>query len=473
MPNIELRDYQKIGVDFLTKRRSAGLFDDMGTGKSRQALAVVNNIESNNNLIIAPKIVAKHWAREIEKVFGPTYTTFITDNALSQELFNTGNNGVFVVLGSKKERENALLLYKLYRLKFPNNKSFLITNYHNQDTILSNFPNWELRILDECHAIKNHDTDFWRTTKKFNILRDYLLTGTPMSQGPKDLWAYLNIISPDEWSGYWPYVRKYLVYDQSTNYGTFIGGPKNPKMLRDALNNFIIRRLKKDVLPQLTKSRIRYDVIPNSKQQKIYKELVEDMMSLTDSGDLLLIDNAAVRTVRLRQLLVAPQILGYNFSSATLEATNEIVTSCGTPSAIFTTFREAFPFIKKTIPKSWEVYEIAGGMIYEKLDEVVQAYERSATDKKTIIATTQMSQGFELLCASNAIFAGPDWNPIFDGQSEDRLSRLGNTNHITCHYIINEGTVEEGIIKRVAEKMEWASQSIRADTRSLYSWEYS
>jgi hypothetical protein len=98
--NIQLRDYQKDGIAWLhflqTMKLSGGLCDDMGLGKSIQALvgiAVAHNNDTDNDqteqrsvksLIVCPCTVVGHWNNEIEK--------FFPGGSLFQPLCFTGNS---------------------------------------------------------------------------------------------------------------------------------------------------------------------------------------------------------------------------------------------------------------------------------------------------------------------------------------------------------------------------------------------
>ncbi|HED36654.1 MAG TPA: hypothetical protein ENI76_00160, partial [Ignavibacteria bacterium] len=81
-----LRDYQKDGVDwlhFLRKYRFAGILaDDMGIGKTLQALALIeaNKVKGRPSIVVAPKTLLHNWQDEVIK-FTPKTKVVIVDGS--------------------------------------------------------------------------------------------------------------------------------------------------------------------------------------------------------------------------------------------------------------------------------------------------------------------------------------------------------------------------------------------------------
>ena len=64
----ELRNYQRIGVEFLVASKGrAILADEMGTGKSIQSLAYIVNSGFKRSLIVSPASVKHSWMSEVKK----------------------------------------------------------------------------------------------------------------------------------------------------------------------------------------------------------------------------------------------------------------------------------------------------------------------------------------------------------------------------------------------------------------------
>ena len=63
----ELRDFQKIGVNYILKYERCFLADEMGLGKSGQAIAAVESVDAYPCLIICPASLKLNWKKEIGK----------------------------------------------------------------------------------------------------------------------------------------------------------------------------------------------------------------------------------------------------------------------------------------------------------------------------------------------------------------------------------------------------------------------
>src|SRR5262245_30577713 len=77
--------YQYTGANFLADRRYAGLFDEMGVGKTAQAVMAADMIGAQKILVIAPKIALVNWQREIVRWAANTdsRSAIITNNAFT------------------------------------------------------------------------------------------------------------------------------------------------------------------------------------------------------------------------------------------------------------------------------------------------------------------------------------------------------------------------------------------------------
>ena len=78
-----LRPYQTVGVEFLTFAKKGLLADDMGLGKSIQAIKAALDVSANKVLVLCPASLKWKWADEFKKHF---------------------NIDAFVVSGTKNER---------------------------------------------------------------------------------------------------------------------------------------------------------------------------------------------------------------------------------------------------------------------------------------------------------------------------------------------------------------------------------
>ena len=57
---------------------------------------------------------------------------------------------------------------------------------------------WAELIVDEAHRLKNTDSLLYRTLMDFKANHRVLITGTPLQNSLKELWALLHFIMPEK-----------------------------------------------------------------------------------------------------------------------------------------------------------------------------------------------------------------------------------------------------------------------------------
>lgn len=130
-------------------------------------------------------------------------------------------------------------------------------------------------ILDEIHYVKNPTA---KRTKACMLLSENVdsivgLSGTPILNWPVELWAPLQMIKPELFPSFSKFAWRYTKPKHTPWGWTFTGARKTKELNRILLENVMIRRLKKDVLPELP-DKIQ-KVISFRLSSKSYKEYTE------------------------------------------------------------------------------------------------------------------------------------------------------------------------------------------------------
>ena len=224
--DVQYYPHQVDGIRALAKQRNFLLADDMGLGKSIQALTVfaidVKRGWAETCLVVAPVTLKGNWADEIEKF---TRMPAITLN------------------GTPAQRRKQLNEWKM--IKGP---KILIVNYEQVNTHKDDLAAvmFDVAIFDEAHYLKNPKAQRTKACLELYANRKFMLTGTPMLNHVDELWSILHMIDPGAYPKYWTFLNRYAVF------GGFkdkqIVGVKNEAELTDRLQRVMLRRLKKDVL---------------------------------------------------------------------------------------------------------------------------------------------------------------------------------------------------------------------------------
>lgn len=440
---MNLRPFQEESRDFLVARGRAVLGDEPGLGKTRTLAATYLALpdRGDTTLVSTIKVAFYQWQLELTN--------------------NVPNAQIFFYSGTPQQRSAAWVRYLLSSPK--DGPRFIITNHAVYGELIHELRDeWPIVIIDEAHQLKDNRTILFSNVASTRYDKLFLASGTPQSNGPKDVWSYLHLIDAEKFPSFWSWVYEHCVTFRNPDTDVLtIGGPKQAKVTRGIVKQYLIRHTKAKVAPELTKSRPPLKVTMTPAQKRYYVDLGFDNMIVSDDH-MIMVDNAAERTVRYRQLLITPQLLGFEGESATLKGLREWSDQLDQPIVIFTAFKEAIPHIANALSKRkfQERYAIYGGMPEPRFRQRVQEFEQSTNPHRVLIATIKLSQGYSIHSSTICAFVGPEWEPDLNQQAEDRLSRLGNTNHLTCYYFLNNNTIEEEIYERLALKQKWNDETI-------------
>jgi SNF2 family DNA or RNA helicase len=176
-----LRNYQRRAVEFVKQKKQAGLFLDMGLGKTISTLTAVSDLlhhgEVNRVLLVAPLRPAQGVWRQEARKWG--HTKHLTFKLL------TGN-----------ERQRLLALNSKAQIHIINVDNLRWLLYVLKSMVRKNGWPYDMLVIDESSMFKTPGS------KRFGTLRHHIqrferrliLTGTPAPKGLLDLWSQIFIL---------------------------------------------------------------------------------------------------------------------------------------------------------------------------------------------------------------------------------------------------------------------------------------
>ncbi|KAH8826323.1 P-loop containing nucleoside triphosphate hydrolase protein [Flagelloscypha sp. PMI_526] len=180
-----MRPYQVAGLNWMIGLHHNGLngilADEMGLGKTLQTisfLAYLKHVKDipGPHLIVVPKSTLQNWAREVAR-WAPDFKAVL-------------------LTGNKEERAEIIAT----QILSPDaDWEILITSYEVcliEKGSLKKL-SFEEIVIDEAHRIKNVDSILSQIVRMFTTRGRLLITGTPLQNSMKELWALLNFICPE------------------------------------------------------------------------------------------------------------------------------------------------------------------------------------------------------------------------------------------------------------------------------------
>lgn len=222
-------DYQKQVIEWMTYREKSHfnginggfLFLDMGLGKTLCSLSIVALSKHKKTLVVAPSQLIHVWEYEINKHFKD-----IT-------LFNYH--------GPNRDKK-----YEKYILTNVNQPDIFLVSYQvlaNESFKVSSpvFENgYERLIVDECHYVKNQNTQAFKALSLVETKYKWLLSGTPIINRIQEMYSLLKILKYKKLEDV---PEKYQMYNGMHGYHTSVPISMY-KDLQKVLGIIAIRRTK-------------------------------------------------------------------------------------------------------------------------------------------------------------------------------------------------------------------------------------
>lgn len=394
------------------------------------------------SLIIVPTSLLHNWQREAKR-----FTSLAIAEYNSSTVFPKGQPELF---------------FKHYHLIFASYGMM-----RNNIDILSSYT-FEYVVLDESQNIKNSESLAFRSAIQLNSNHRITLTGTPIENSLKDLWAQFRFLQPD------------LLGEESLFQKQFIvpirqGNTRAEYRLQQLIAPFILRRSKSEVapeLPSLTEEFIHCDM--SEEQSEYYKQEKNSLRHILLQGsqvqDRLLRFNILNGILRLRQLSCHPRLIFHNykgFSGKTeqIVETFDTLRSEGHKVLIFSSFVEHLEILAEIFRERGWKYALLTGTTNDRPAEIAHFTEQESV-QAFLISLKAGGVGLNLTQADYVFIIDPWWNPAAEAQAIARAHRIGQNKQVIAYRFITQNSIEEKIIQLQEEKRKLAETFI-TDTDGL------
>lgn len=431
----DLRPYQNYGVAWLRDRAQLGagaiLADEMGLGKTLQSISVLATRRSATpHLVVCPTSLIGNWRREIQR-FSPT-TPVLRYHGTDRHLPASFAPGSVVITS-----------YPLLR----------------SDPAV-NSTEWDVVIFDEAQQLKNPTAEVTRAALQLKSTCRIAMTGTPVENNLDELWSIFSVTNPALLGPRARFRQRFVAPIQqrrSTTAATTLSKLVQPHMLR---------RTKAQVATELP-PRLDSTVVCTltNEQIALYRRTVDQ--AFTNDG----LGSGIGRSGRVLALITAlKQICNHpaQYQGAStaepgrsgkydraMEMLAEIVDD-GERALVFTQYRAMGDLLSTGLEQAIQKTRIPflhGGLSAARRDELVRAFQED-DDSPPILVLSLRAAGFglNLTRASHVLHFDRWWNPAVEEQATARAHRIGQTQTLTVHTLITEGTIEDHIDRMHHEK---------------------
>jgi SWI/SNF-related matrix-associated actin-dependent regulator 1 of chromatin subfamily A len=427
---LDLFPFQEEGAVFLTSRDRLCLFDEMGVGKTAQAIRALDMIGARHVIVVCPAAVRDVWLGEFRK-FEHTRRRILKGKDIHDlNLFLKGKIDVL------------LLSYEM-ATKWARRLEVDIL-----DAV----------IFDEAHYLKTHDSQ--RTRALLGTACDgrsglgrlgaraWFLTGTPNANDAADIWSLMRFCRGTALSRE-AFCNRYYFRRQTAR--TSHHTPRGEKLdeLKQVVASCSIRRMKRQVglqLPPifLTTTSVAGDTDEINQLLRQHPGLDDAILEALDRGGLAFIEAQHIAT--LRRLVAEAK------APAFLELLTEELNNGLEQVVVFGIHRRALDILSMGLhQRGISSVRIDGSTSDLARRQSVEKFQ--AGDARVFLGNIRAAgTGLTLHAAADVIMFESDWSPAGNAQALMRVHRIGQERAVRARFISLANSIDETVEDIVARK---------------------
>ena len=464
-------DHQSEAFTASADRTNFALLMDMGTGKTKTAIDSMGYCYEEGlidfAIIVAPKGVIRNWIPEIEAHL---------PERIDRE----------IVLWrpdlTKAKRKEIMDLYQ-----GTGKMKFLLMNIEAFSTKkgvdVSEFFIKKFKVfmtVDESTTIKNRQAK--RTKALCSVGRGAvmrrILTGSPITKSPMDLYSQMEFLSPDilGFKSYYTFQARYAVVQRRSmgahSFNQILGFQRLDE-LTEKLDEHSFRVRKEDCLDLPDKVYVRREVELTPEQLEAYVQMKNLALARLDSGDLSTTQNVLTQIMRLQQICLGSLTdddgvvhpLKSNRQSELLDICDEIQGK----AIIWATWTQDIRSIAKALRDRYGAQAVAtlhGETPDSDRQKIVETFQDRQSELRFIVGHPKTGgYGLTLTAANTVIYYSNSYDLELRLQSEDRAHRIGQENKVTYIDLISPKTIDEKIVDALRNKIKIADTVLGEDAR--------
>eukprot|EP00170_Pyropia_yezoensis_P006751 contig_27538_g6773 len=461
-----LRDYQLEGLNWLAyswvNRRNVILADEMGLGKTLQTISFLGWLKNEKSvygpfLVVVPLSTMAAWQREFARWLPDMNVVTYVGDAASRELIRR-----YEFAPSPRARKTAGVDVRFHVL-LSTPELVMMDQAH-----LSQL-RYAVVAVDEAHRLKNEESSLHRILADFRSANRLLITGTPLQNSIRELWALLHFLTPEEFADAAEFEEQFSF--------SALREPETVAALHMALRPYVLRRQKGDVeksLPRKTYAVLRVGMA--STQQQYYRWILtrnfSKLNAAAKSGGRSIGSATSLLNIvmELKKCCNHPYLFdGVEDSNATdamtalIRASGKMILldklllrlrDAGHRVLIFSQMVRMLDILQDYCRmRGFACQRLDGSMPNDLRQRAVDHYNApGSNDFAFLLSTRAGGLGINLATADTVIIFDSDWNPQNDLQAESRAHRIGQTRDVKVFRLLSRDTVEEDILERAKRK---------------------
>lgn len=422
-------------------RGRAILADEVGLGKTIEAGMIIKEYLLRGLvkkvLVLTPASLCRQWAAELSQKFA-LYPV------IPRHEFEWAKYDLIVAsIDTAKQLKNRQELLEIY---------------------------FDLVVVDEAHKLKNPLTQNWQFANSLRKKFFLLLTATPLQNDLKELFNLISLLRPGQLGSYKSFRRRF-VQDKRV--------AKNHEELRTLLGQVMIRNKRGPQITLPPRKVATMPLTPSTDEMALYQAItdfvrkeyrkkerasVNPLTLLTLQREVCSSSFAAANTLyklcgrsseeNQKSILSLMQMAARLKENTKMNLVEEILRQAPEEKLIiFTEYLATQEYILARLKKCGvPALTFDGKMSASKKDFTIGRF-RNDPRYPVLICTESGGEGINLQFCRSMINYDLPWNPMRLEQRIGRVHRLGQTRETYVYNLVTQGTVEEHLLRLLAEKV--------------------
>lgn len=428
-PNgMKLKPFQIDGALFALERNHSYIAFEQGLGKTPTAIAVANALDVPT-LIICPPFLADNWKMELSKWSLKPPPESLEAGRKGPAI---GDSEVVIIPDSLIDREAM------------------------QDFIMKK--DFGLLIVDEAHRFKTLKAI--RTKALFQAIAPQIphvvfLSGTPMPNRPMELFPVLSNLAHNEIDFLNEHDFGVKFCDAFHNgHGYDYRGASNLDELKSKMKNFMFRKTKAEVLPELEPKEIKIVKLTSVHKPAALQKVERTLLGRHENLKKIIANKNLGEVAKYRKELGVQKLkLACQYIDEIMAETNETL-------LVFAWHTE--------ILEGLQTHFKSGGdtpcaLIYGDTEKAARTLIEKRFQKgkyRILFAQIQTMVGLNLTNAERCIFVEFSWSPSDNEQAMDRAHRIGQEKSLVVEFLTLAKTLDDEILNTLNRKTKIIKQVI-------------
>lgn len=437
---------QPAALEYAVERKRVIIGDDMGVGKTIEALVALEAEEAFPAVVVCPSVAKYNWEAEVQK-FLPHRTVRVLEG---------------MEAGRYYDADVLVINYDILGVdKVSPGKGKRTTYKPTPGGHLEKLLELDIQglVADESHRAKNWKAQ--RTRGVYMLSRDVpvrlLLTGTPLKSRPAEIISQLRILDRlDEFGGWKRFVTRFCD-GYKDRWGWNLDGASNVEELNRLLRRSCyvrrtseetqdLRPLRRSTLPVEITNRAAYNRALNDLRAHLRAEVEAEGGDVQDWVEKV---EKAERAEHLVKLNALRKLVARGKMAAVKEWVEDFLESTDQKLLIFAHHKD---IVSELADEFSGGLKISGDETSKRSFEIAQEFQNNPDLRVLPLNIQSGGEALTLTKATVVLTLEFSWTPTDHDQTEKRAHRRGQEHAVDHYFIVGRDTIDLDMIELLDEK---------------------